>query len=605
MKFGIKFAASIGAIAAASVALGAVAVQARQAAPTHPGAKVFDTYCSACHTQPGAPTLESLHMMSGATLSTALTTGKMREQGGVVPFGEMQLLLDWLAAKPPVDDKWLTSNMCTADKAKVSLAGPETFARVGVDFDNTRNMKKGRSGLTTADVSNLEVAWSIGFPLTTSMRSAPVIVGNTLFASGSASGYLFAIDTKSGCFKWAYRAPTQIRTSLSYGQIGKVKALVFADLSGQVQAVNAQTGKLIWSVDGRHDPESILTGAPVLWKDRIIVPVSANDVQRAQNPAFECCKSHGAVVALRASDGKRLWIAHTMEAAKLTGEKNSIGTRLWGPSGAPIWSSPAIDEKTNTLYIGTGENTSFPHTKTSDSIWAIDIKTGKTKWFFQALVPDVWNMSCPRGPNCPASKDAAGNLLSVSKDYDFGAGPLVAKGADGKTVILGGQKSGDVWGINEKGEKIWNQRFGLGSALGGVHWGMASDAGKLYAPIADRAGYGLYALEIGTGKVLWQTRTDPTAGNLTLSAAPLVVDKAVIAATLSGRLVIFNADDGKVTATYNTNQEFKTLNGVPGKGGSVDAQVIAAGDGMLFVGSGYSGFGAPAGNMLIAYKPKK
>jgi len=604
MKFAIKVAAAISAIAAASAGIGVFAVNAQQAAP-HPGAKVFDTYCAACHTQPGAPTLEALKMMSYQTLSTALTTGKMREQGSVVPFGELQQLYDWLPAKPPVDSKWLTSNQCPADKAKVNLKAAETFTRVGVDYDNARNMKAARAGLTTADVANLEVAWTIGFPLTTSMRSAPVVVGDTLFASGAASGYLFAIDTRSGCFKWSYKAPTQIRTSLSYGPIGKVKALVFADLSGQVQAVNAETGKLIWSVEGRHDPESILTGAPVIWKDRIIVPVSANDVARAQNPTFECCKSHGAVVALSAKDGKRLWIAHTMEPAKPTGEKNSVGTKLWGPSGAPIWSSPAIDEKTNTLYIGTGENTSFPHTKTSDAIWAIDIRNGKTKWFFQALVPDVWNMACPRGPNCPATKDAAGNLLSVSKDYDFGAGPIVAKGSNGKTVILGGQKSGDVWGIDDKGQKIWNEKFGNGSPLGGVHWGMASDAGKVYAPIADRAGYGLYALDIGTGKKAWETRTAEGVGNLTLSAAPLVVDKAVIAATLQGRLVVFNADDGKVLANYNTNQEFKTLNGIPGKGGSVDAQTIAAGDGMLFVGSGYSGFGAPAGNVLIAYKPKK
>ena len=50
---------------------------------------------------------------------------------------------------------------------------------------------------------------------------------------------------------------------------------------------------------------------------------------------------------------------------------------------------------------------------------------------------------------------------------------------------------------------------------------------------------------------------------------------------------------------------FKTVNGMKGNGGSIDAAGPFAGDGMLFVGSGYGSFQQAPGNVLVAYRPKK
>jgi len=45
---------------------------------------------------------------------------------------------------------------------------------------------------------------------------------------------------------------------------------------------------------------------------------------------------------------------------------------MWGPSGAPIWSTPAIDEKRGLLYVGTGEQNSIPFVDTTDAIVAFE-----------------------------------------------------------------------------------------------------------------------------------------------------------------------------------------------------------------------------------------
>ena len=83
----------------------------------------------------------------------------------------------------------------------------------------------------------------------------------------------------------------------------------------------------------------------------------------------------------------------------------------------------------------------------------------------------------------------------------------------------------------------------------------------------------------------------------------LVVDGAVIAATLDGKVVILDGKTGAVLKTLDTAQPIKTVNGVPGKGGSIDSHALSAGAGMVFVTSGYGGFGQTPGNVLIAFRP--
>jgi polyvinyl alcohol dehydrogenase (cytochrome) len=140
---------------------------------------------------------------------------------------------------------------------------------------------------------------------------------------------------------------------------------------------------------------------------------------------------------------------------------------LWGPSGAPIWTSPAIDAKRGVLYVGTGEATSEPAAPTTDAILAIDLKDGSLKWTFQATENDIFLSGCGRnrkGLNCPKE--------TVFRDVDFGASMIIAQRSDGKDILLAGQKAGTVWALDpDTGKLVWRQIFGEGSPLGGIHWG--------------------------------------------------------------------------------------------------------------------------------------
>ena len=207
---------------------------------------------------------------------------------------------------------------------------------------------------------------------------------------------------------------------------------------------------------------------------------------------------------------------------------------------------------------------------------------------------------------------------------DFGASIVIASRADGSDILLAGQKSSSVWALDpeREGELVWHWRRGQGTALGGVHWGLAFDGQRVFVPLNDpaypRPGFtphpGLYALQVDSGKLVWEYRASPNCEGRRrraprcqylygFSSPPTVVADTVVQGSLDGMLRIFAADSGRLLFEYDTLRDFATVNGVAAHGGAIDnASVLAAGA-TLYVNSGYGLFGQPEGNVLLAFKP--
>ena len=92
---------------------------------------------------------------------------------------------------------------------------------------------------------------------------------------------------------------------------------------------------------------------------------------------------------------------------------------------------------------------------------------------------------------------------------------------------------------------------------------------------------------------------------IAMSAAPAVIDGVVLAATLDGRLHALDAATGKLLWIKATAQDYTTANGVPGKGGAIDAASIYAANGLIITNSGYGSFGQAPGNVILGLKPKE
>ena len=64
------------------------------------------------------------------------------------------------------------------------------------------------------------------------------------------------------------------------------------------------------------------------------------------------------------------------------------------------------------------------------------------------------------------------------------------------------------------------------------------------------------------------------------------------------------SEDGKILWDFDTARELQAVNGVAGKGGSIDGPGAVVVNGMLFVNSGYARFGGMPGNVLLAFAPE-
>ncbi|MBC7982252.1 MAG: c-type cytochrome, partial [Candidatus Obscuribacterales bacterium] len=245
----------------------------------HPGKSVYEKTCASCHNNPEAtksPSFDTLKQMRLQAISYALTQGKMQMQASALSAEERAAVIDYLVGREVTNDDWVAKMMCPAERSKVDLKAAATVATFGFDLKNHRQLTKAQSGLSTADFSNLELAWAIGFPKGTTMRSQPAIVGNTLFLPVADAARIFAFDIAGQpCLKWVYQSEIPLRTSASYGELPAVrskpgrKVILVGDLGSHIHMVDAETGKGIWKQHiGVHEL-SLATGTPVLFKDRV------------------------------------------------------------------------------------------------------------------------------------------------------------------------------------------------------------------------------------------------------------------------------------------------------------------------------------------------
>jgi polyvinyl alcohol dehydrogenase (cytochrome) len=597
-----------------------------QVAPDHPGAGVYQKACATCHDNPGATraaTLAAIKQMPAARLNEVIGPGGiMNPMAAALTAKEKTDLVAWLTAEQATAPaQWTDALMCAPDKRGVSPSASIVSQGFGVNANQTRSLTATQAGLSKSQLANLEVAWAIAFPGQGNGSGASILSDGTVFITGGQR--LVAIDAASGCAKWSYAVNS--RNTPAIGEINGRK-VVAVSLARELHVLDAATGSLVWKASNQpvNGSGGAVRGGVIFANDKVIIPISASGVAAAMNPRFECCTGHGSVVALNAADGSHAWEYHTMPEATYNGQVSSLGVKQQGPSGAPIWSVPVFDAKRNLVIVTTGENTSHPGTDTSDAVIALNANTGKVAWQFQAMAADVWNMSCgsnpATGPNCPVQFGGDG------RDYDFGAGAVLAS-ANGKDIVLAGQKSGHAWALDaDTGKVLWSDRVGEGTALGGVHWGIAVYDNKLVIPINDpalagaspKARPGVYTFDVATGRPGWSYAAKPNCegaratavsgctSRFGFSAAPVVVDGAIVGATLGGEVIILDGADGRVINRIDTVGPIATLNkDVDGKGGSADAHAISAGAGMIFINSGYGQFGQTGGNVLIAYKAKQ
>ena len=574
----------------------------RKQAPPVDAAAVFEAKCVSCHHNGNdlrAPEPDDLHVMSKSYILSALQTGRMNWEGKWLSEVEKTALAEYLG-QSDVAASAKPTGVCARDLDPP--AHPLIWAGWGVDLRNTRLQRALAARLDREHVMRLKLKWAFGFPGAAATFGQPTSFGGKLFV-GSEDGTVYSLDAATGCTWWTFRASTTVKTAISIGNRGRTA--FFGDTNGFVYALNVADGSVVWKVHPDLHPAARITGSPLLVGTRLYVPISSGEEGAAADPHYPCCTFRGSLVALDTTSGKQIWKAYTIdEVAKPS--KKMQGVQYFGPSGAAIWSPPTADLKRHAIYVATGNNYSSPPSDLSDAVIAIDMQNGKKLWHHQFTPKDLWNGGCvaEQKDNCPGNR---------GDDFDFGSPPILRTRADGRDILLLGQKSGMVYALDPDGggRDLWQRRIGHGGPLGGIQWGGAADSRYAYYPLSDNddnnplAGGGLFALDLRNGKPAWfAVPPKPDCiGKFGCSAAqmapPTAIPGVVFAGSLDGHLRAYDTRDGSVIWDFNTAREFRTTNGVKAHGGSMSGSGPTIVNGMVFVNTGYTN--AMDGNVLLAF----
>jgi quinoprotein glucose dehydrogenase len=285
--------------------------------------------------------------------------------------------------------------------------------------------------INAVNFSKLQVAWrfktdNLGPTPEGNLEGTPVMVKGVLYATGGTRRAVIALDAATGELLWKYNedegergkaAPRALSgRGLAYWTDGTEERIVYVTPGYRMVALNAKTGQRVPAfgkggvVDLKEDddqpidplsPDIGLHSAPIVANNVIVigaahkpggVPKSKTNVK-------------GYVRGFDAKTGKRLWTFHTIpkpgEVGFNTWEKDS-----WSYTGnTGSWGQASIDAALNMVYIGvempTGDyygghrpgNNLF-----SESIVALDLKTGQRKWHYQYVHHGIWDMDNPCPP---------------------------------------------------------------------------------------------------------------------------------------------------------------------------------------------------------------
>jgi alcohol dehydrogenase (cytochrome c) len=478
-----------------------------------------------------------------------------------------------------------------------AMADSTEWPSYGRDYSNRRFSPL--SQISAANVSGLKLAWSYNTGIPHSFEASPVVVGGTMYVS-TPLNHVVALDPASGQKKWEYAHESAL-TVHCCGPVNRGVAfydgrVYMGTLDGKLVALDAGSGKKIWEQQIGESNKGYSINGPVVAVDgKVLVGTSGGEYG-----------IRGFVEARDARTGAQVWRWYTIPSPEDGGwwgqwrETDQFGKRLnrdiarekadsaktagsWQTGGGGVWQAPAIDLQRGLVVFTVGnpspdlDGSGRPGDNLyTNSIVALDYRTGKLKWYYQQIPHDVWDLDPASPVVLLETADSAGQqVAAVAQAGKTGWVDLMHRD-DGRPLR---RSAAFVPQHNMFAQPTLKGTRMLPGANGGSEWSPTAyspETGYLYVlglhqpmnykvrqephrPPAMWLGgafvgtgepeYGIFsAVDMKTGKIVWQKRVkDPMIGGAVATAGGLV-----FTGTKDRQFLAFDARTGKQLWRYES-----------------------------------------------------
>ena len=299
----------------------------------------------------------------------------------------------------------------------------------GSDLASTRYSTLDQINAT--NFNTLQVAWrfrtdSLGPRTESNLEATPLMVGGVIYTVAGTRRAVVALDAATGELIWVHRedegprgeaSPRRLSgRGLAYWSDGKTARIVYVTPGYRMKALDAKTGALITTFgvngvvdlkaenDQKIDPvtgDIGLHAAPVITRDTIIVGAALREGSQPKSRT----NIKGFVRAFDVRTGKRLWIFHTIPMRAEVGAQTWLDGSAEYTGNTGVWAQMSVDEELGLVYLPVEMPTGDYYgghrpgdNLFSESLVAVDVKTGQRRWHYQFVKHGIWDWDLPCAP---------------------------------------------------------------------------------------------------------------------------------------------------------------------------------------------------------------
>ncbi|MBV1881832.1 MAG: PQQ-dependent dehydrogenase, methanol/ethanol family [Pseudomonadales bacterium] len=259
--------------------------------------------------------------------------------------------------------------------------------------------------INDTNAATLGLAWFYDIPIKRGMEATSLVIDGRLYTTSGWSN-VYAMDAKTGKELWTFdpKVPREWGRYACCDVVNRGVAawgdnLYLGTIDGRLIAINAETGKQVWSTLTIDKSKAYtITGAPRVIDGKIIIGNGGAELG-----------VRGYVTAYDANTGEQLWRFYTVPGNPADGfedDTQKMAAETWkgewwkAGGGGTVWDSMAYDPELGLLYIGVGNGSPWDRDRRSpdggdnlflSSIVALNANTGKYVWHYQTTPGDSWD----------------------------------------------------------------------------------------------------------------------------------------------------------------------------------------------------------------------